>query len=138
MSKRTKRYGGFLIGDRVRVKTHPVLGEGKVVGYDDGYIKIYFADYDSHWQCDDKEFAFMPYQLINLTRQEECERNKKLLDEKLKNQRDIQMALDFVNEALRQTELFLSPLSPYGDPLPSPYTRDVYCSTKDYVLQHIK
>lgn len=137
--KRTKRYGGFRIGDKVQrkdgkfIKFQPAL----VIGFSNGYIR-------THWTMNDGtyfESVFAPNQLINLTRIEEEEKE---IDDKIKRyknelkdindeiEEDFRLIKDFVNEALRQTEIFLSPLTPYGDPLPSPYTRDVYTTTKDY------
>lgn len=200
--KRTKRYGGFLVGDRVRVKKKAdavywdfeCMMEGTVVSKIKGYLNIEFIDKNGgkHY------FGRYPYQLINLTRQEECERNKEQLDKftrkhfnqsadeylkedmemtkkiiedfckpmtslprfdwisqddllkgledhdimppkanfnpakEMREKAELEMIKDFVDEALRQTEIFLSPLSPLGDTLPSPYTRDVYTTTKDY------
>lgn len=130
MTKRTKRYGGFLIGDRVRVKDTAKTsckGSGRVIAYNGPMLVV------ESYPMKGMIHEFAPRQLINLTRiEEEYLVSKSLMNEKLKNQRDIEMARDFVDEALRQTEIFLSPLSLCGDPLPSPYTRDVYTTTKDY------
>lgn len=181
---RTKRYGGFLVGDRVRVKDTAKTsckGSGRVMGYNGA--KIVVESYPMEGMIDE----FMPNQLINLTRIEEKkmkeipelppinegtakELNDKVreyikileydplknfkptpfedlfkkehlvpkseMNERLKKQEDllkkkIKAERDFVAKVLRQTEIFISPLTPYGD-LPSPYTRDVYTSTKDY------
>ena len=151
MTKRTKRYGGFRIGDRVRVKKKAdavywdfeCMMEGTVVSKIKGYLNIEFIDKNGgkHY------FGRYPYQLINLTRiKEERESD---IEERLKrmgmenwkpkdhdimppSQEELKVIKDFVDEALRQTEIFLSHLSPCGDPLPSPYTRDVYCCTLNY------
>lgn len=160
--KRTKRYGGFRIGDRVYPKNKKDwrLDEGKVIHFQNGYVIAQFFD------CGftNPVLPFMPNQLINLTRQQEERTNGgigtippktklvvledlpatpfktkvigniqearlklgKLQDIKLKAERDL------VIEALRQTELILSPLQPYGDSIPEPYKREMYSTTKDY------
>lgn len=126
--KRTKRYGGFLVGDRVRVKDTAKTsckGSGKVMGYNGA--KIVVESYPMKGMIHE----FMPNQLINLTRIEE---KQKEIPELPPSQEELNVIRGFVNEALRQTEIFLSPLTPCGDSLPSPYTRDVYTFTKDYML----
>lgn len=65
--KRTKRYGGFLIGDRVKTKHDYNIGNGEVVGMREGYLLVKFIVLGNSVL----NFAFMPNQLINLTRQEE-------------------------------------------------------------------
>ena len=64
--KRTKRYGGFLVGDRVRYKNCGFIDiEGEVVELKNGnIIMAQMGDIDS-------KLSFAPNQLINLTRQEE-------------------------------------------------------------------
>ena len=155
--KRTKRYGGFRIGDRVKTKHDYNIGEGEVVGMRDGYLLVKFIVLGNGVV----DFAFMPNQLINLTRIEEekitdplplmreetakeieerfiafCNKNKitppKANFNPAKEIDELKAIRGFVAEALRQTEIFLSPLTPCGSPLPSPYTRDVYTTTKDY------
>lgn len=65
--KRTKRYGGFRIGDRVRTKHDYNIGNGEVVGMRDGYLLVKFIVLGNGIM----EFAVMPNRLINLTRIEE-------------------------------------------------------------------
>lgn len=155
--KRTKRYGGFLIGDRVK---HKKYGKGVVDGYFNGCIFVWFDKFVMNGDYFGSSIA--PNQLINLTRIEE--ENKKIIDplppmseetakeieerfysfcgkhnitppkanfNPAKEIDDLKAARDFVNEALRQTELFISSLNPLAD-LPSPYIRDVYTSSKDF------
>lgn len=139
--KRTKRYGGFVVGDRVRPKhkMYDSVGIGEVVGMTDGKLIVLFIVPSNGWMEEGKfKSAFMPNQLVNLTRIEE--ENKKITDP-MPPKADFNLAKEidelkairgFVAEALRQTEIFLSPLTPCGDSLPSPYTRDIYTTTKDY------
>lgn len=68
--KRTKRYGGFLVGDRVKVKETAkcsAKGSGRVMAYNGA--KIVVESYPMEGMIEE----FMPNQLINLTRQEEEE-----------------------------------------------------------------
>lgn len=66
---RTKRYGGFLVGDRVQRKdgVFNKLSSGMVTGMGHGFIYTKWTDLNG------KDFGaiFSPNQLINLTRQEE-------------------------------------------------------------------
>lgn len=73
--KRTKRYGGFRIGDRVRVKgkQYKWLKEGVVKALTDGYCSVYFKE-NSELLSEPVHYCFMPNQLINLTRIEEKKR----------------------------------------------------------------
>lgn len=75
MTKRTKRYGGFLIGDKVRVKgkRYEWLKVGVVKALTDGYCSLYFKE-NSELLSEPVYYCFMPNQLINLTRIEEEDR----------------------------------------------------------------
>lgn len=75
--KRTKRYGGFLVGDKVLVKGkyYEWLKEGEITGLVDGYCSVYFTE-NTKMLGEPVVFAFMPNQLINLTRQEEEARKR--------------------------------------------------------------
>lgn len=65
MTKRTKRYGGFLVGDRVYYGTGFMKICGKVVDLRHGRIIVTF--HSNPYEV----FSFAPNELINLTRQEE-------------------------------------------------------------------
>lgn len=71
--KRTKRYGGFLVGDKVRYKKCGFIDiEGEVVGFCNGNIIMAFrGDLNNR-------LSFAPNQLINLTRQEEKMKAKRI------------------------------------------------------------
>lgn len=66
--KRTKRYGGFLIGDRVE---HKKFGKGVVEGYFNGCIFVWFDKFVMNGDYFGSSIA--PNQLINLTRLKEIE-----------------------------------------------------------------
>lgn len=66
MTTRTKRYGGFLVGDRVRF----MHTEGKVIDLRGGSVIVLFHNDDNEPYA----LATMPNQLTNLTREEEDER----------------------------------------------------------------
>lgn len=66
MTKRTKRYGGFLIGDKVKAKDYDNLNNGEVVGFLNGYLKCVFNEITPR-----VEVVFAPNQLINITRLDE-------------------------------------------------------------------
>lgn len=174
--KRTKRYGGFRIGDKVRYKK--TLTEGDVTGFTRGYVVVDFPINDRLTQI----VSLMPNQLINLTRIEEesrkitdplppfpkdlaeeidkrCEAYLKIINqddfmkdfkptpfedllkkerlvpksemnERLKRQHNLSDKLE-----LKQSEIFLRKLENGwldSKGLPSPYTRDVYSSSKDF------
>lgn len=75
--KRTKRYGGFLVGDRVQRKDglFKNLNPGIIIAMRLGRLTVQWVDLNH------KTFksCFMPNQLINLTRQEEEELNKPIV-----------------------------------------------------------
>lgn len=156
--KRTKRYGGFLVGDKVKAKGYDKLN-GEVVGFLNGYLKCVFNEIAPR-----VEVVFAPNQLINLTRIEE-ERTKggigtippktKLVvledlpvtpfeDKVIGNIQEARLKLaelqdkelkaerEFINRDFRETDIILSPLSPYGD-TPSPYP-SFYDCTINYKL----
>lgn len=81
MKKRTKRYGGFLVGDRVRVKVkgkyYEYLKEGEVKALTRGYCLVYFKEQSEMLSAPVYHY-FMPNQLINLTRQDEEEERELL------------------------------------------------------------
>lgn len=134
MTKRTKRYGGFRIGDRVRVKEtrlskfgEELLG-GNVIQLKYGMVMVESLDRLNHvfrsWHS--------PTQLINLTRIEED--FDKFLNE---GEIDIPLTEEDAKDiiAKKQQEYVKHFARKYfGDPLPTPYTRDVYTSTKDYFV----
>ena len=66
--KRTKRYGGFLVGDEVITKVKYDMGKGRVVDMRGGFLAVRFDG--------GLELGFMPNQLINLTRFEDDEEYK--------------------------------------------------------------
>lgn len=66
--KRTKRYGGFLVGDRVRCQD--LEAEGVVTGLTEGGCVVTF-DIKANGEIFEHDFFFLPRSLINLTRQEE-------------------------------------------------------------------
>lgn len=67
--KRTKRYGGFLVGDKVQRKDglFKELQPGVVVAMRLGRLTVQWVDLNGKTF----RFCYMPNQLINLTRQEE-------------------------------------------------------------------
>lgn len=69
MMKRTKRYGGFLVGDRVQRKDGVCeqLQPGVVVAMRLGRLTVQWVDLNGKTF----KFCYMPNQLVNLTRQEE-------------------------------------------------------------------
>lgn len=83
MTKRTKRNGGFRIGDRVRVKgkQYEWLKEGVVKALKKGYCSVYFKE-NSELLSEPVYYCFRPNELINLTRIEE-ERESEI-EERLK------------------------------------------------------
>lgn len=125
--KRTKRYGGFRIGDRVRVKgkQYKWLKEGVVKALTDGYCSVYFKE-NSELLSEPVHYCFMPNQLINLTRIEEQEQLKKMLNELEEiSQRSVEISNKTL-ESMKEWHRLTFP------PFPSPYTRDVYTTTKDF------
>lgn len=108
--KRTKRYGGFRIGDRVK---HEHFGTGVVTGY---YCGCIFVDFDIRTDVD---CPFAPNQLINLTSIEE-------------NIGKILEPAPLISEEINRLMGSICKILEYS-PLPSPYTRDVYSTTNDFI-----
>lgn len=77
--KRTKRYGGFLVGDRVRVKgkQYEWLKDGEVKALTNGYCSVYFKE-NSEMLSEPVYYCFLPCELINLTRQNEEMKAKRI------------------------------------------------------------
>lgn len=134
--KRTKRYGGFRIGDRIYPKNKKDwrLDEGKVIQLQDG--KVFAQFYDCGFI--NPVIAFMPNQLINLTRIEESKR--KIIDPIPPISEESAKELDSILKRMGM-EIWKPEVHDIMPPqfkldvkpnLPSPYTRDVYTSTKDY------
>lgn len=164
MTKRTRRYGGFYIGDKIK---HKKYGLGRVVGYLNGCIYAWFDKFDR----DSGYFgqAIAPNQLINLTRIEEEKKQKEYSDKldkkinelfspedgkelfKVLTKDDFMKGFnsatfeDLTTGTIEEREAKLWKLTERvaklemetaniltHDPLPSPYTRDVYTTTNDY------
>lgn len=173
MTKRTKRYGGFRIGDRVYPKNKRDwrLDEGNVIQLQDG--KVFAQFYDCGFT--NPVVAFMPNELINLTRIEEEKKQKEYsdkIDKKINelfspedgkrllsvfsenkerkgvidyNPDNLKPFEDLFKLSIKERERKISELKERvanletdtanilnTDPLPFPYTRDVYTSTNDY------
>lgn len=169
MTKRTKRYGEFRIGDKVQRKDglFKDLAFGVVTDMKCGFIYTKWTDLRGQ----DFISTYSPNQLINLTRIEE--ENRKITDPlppfpkglaeelnkrcerylKIINQDDFKPTSfeDFVTGLINEREEKLRKLAeqelcetygvefPIKDnpllnlcPLPSPYTRDGYTSSKDF------
>lgn len=137
--KRTRRYGGFRIGDRVK---HKKFGKGVVEGYFNGCIFVWFDKFVTNGDYFGSTIA--PNQLINLTRIEENkitdplplmreETAKKLAELLLKSNEDLinKRAEESINLMAKDANDVVSAIFA-PDPLPSPYTRDVYTSSKDF------
>lgn len=71
--KRTKRYGGFLVGDMVAVKSHPEW-KGIITHQCNGYCRVSFFAKDIGWANDDTETVAWLYMPCDLTRQKAQER----------------------------------------------------------------
>lgn len=128
--KRTKRYGGFLIGDRVK---HKKFGKGVVEGYFNGCIFVWFDKFVMNGDYFGSSIA--PNQLINLTRIEE-EKVGRFLNKAI-NEGVFEIPLteeDAKDIIAKKQQEYVKHFARkhFGDPLPSPYTRDVYTTTKDY------
>ena len=96
--KRTKRYGGFLVGDRVQRKdgVFDKLQPGVVVAMRLGRLTVQWEDLNG------KTFksCFMPNQLINLTRRkEECWRHADPV--RLPSDESVQKLLKSMNEVTK-------------------------------------
>lgn len=66
--KSTKRYGGFLVGDRVQCQSTEL--EGVVTGLTEGGCIVTY-EIKANGEIFEHDFFFFPQNLINLTRQEE-------------------------------------------------------------------
>lgn len=183
--KRTKRYGGFLIGDRVRVKDTAKTsckGSGRVIAYNGPMLVV------ESYPMKGMIHEFAPRQLINLTRIEEEKKQEeyldkldKKIDELFSGEGEILISefsydpdnpkspkemseeteaywervntiwanfnialmnrdFDTVNKMMKESfGVFgsnhpLYHLKDATDNLPSPYTRDVYSSSLDFML----
>lgn len=139
MSKRTRRYGGFRIGDKVKAKGYDKLN-GEVVGFLNGYLKCVFNEITPR-----VEVVFAPNQLINLTRIEENKITDLLPPMSEETAKELDERFDAIDEKNKRTPMviFTNPTREHWtkrfidellNEFPSPYTRDVYTSSKDYPL----
>lgn len=149
--KRTKRYGGFLIGDRVRPRDNidnKYVGEATITQLlKDGKVEVKLSKpiYDEIRDYTYYYLSYYPNQLINITMLDEQESNLRIKTQKARqmlkeaNARQeklskIMLELDRlkVGYCIQKNEIEYKPYYTFGNPLPSPYTRDVYTTTKDY------
>lgn len=119
--KRSKRYGGFLVGDRVQRKdgVYGQLQPGVVVAMRLGRLTVEWVDLNGKAF----KFCFMPNQLVNLTRQWEVldeSRNQRGMREWLKGSKGQSTILEWLLNDIAGARKHMITFSPSDLPSDTP------------------